>query len=340
MDLLNSSLRVGRIFGINVRVHVLFLLYAAFRLWQERGDLGFAAAFLGLLFGIVLLHEFGHCFGARAVGGFAENILMWPLGGLAFAQAPMRPWPQFVTVAAGPLVNVLFCVISGTVLVVSAGTVQVLSPNPFASVRFELLPVGVASWMVYLAIFYAVNYLLLAFNLLPVYPLDGGQLLQCVLWPFVGLQRAMTIACQIGLAGCIALGLWGLAGGGGMLIFIALFGGFTCWQRLQALKYGLIVDESFARAPYREYRPRRSRLSRLFARSRPTEDRPGTQPEAHRAAPLEQTEVDLEVEVDRILKKVHERGLQSLSYVERQTLVRATRERQRRERQSGQNTRV
>ena len=113
MDFLNASFKVGRLFDINVRVHILFVIWIAFRLISGGGNWTEHAMFLGMLFGIVLLHEFGHCFGARSVGGDAENILMWPLGGLAYAHAPMTPWAQFVTVASGPAVNAGFCLLSG-----------------------------------------------------------------------------------------------------------------------------------------------------------------------------------------------------------------------------------
>jgi Zn-dependent protease len=344
MDFLNGSFKVGRLFGITIRVHILFVIWIAFRLFSGDGDWVFEAAFLAMLFGIVLIHEFGHCFGARSVGGDAENILMWPLGGLAFAHAPMTPWAQFVTVASGPLVNVIFCLGSGLVLIVVAGTIQVLSLNPFASVNFGAFPPGTPSWTWYLSLFYAVNYFLLALNLLPIYPLDGGQLFQCLLWPFVGLQRAMTIACQVGLVGCIAFGLWGLSGGGGgMLIFIAIFGGFTCWQRLKMLKYGMVVDERIKRAPYREYNPRRGGgfFARIFKwKRRPKAARPSANPNPGGWQRKVREEGRRDVEVDRILKKVHEQGIQSLTYVERQTLERATRERQQHESDFDRKTRV
>jgi Zn-dependent protease len=340
MDFLNGSFRVGRLFGITIRVHILFVIWIAYRLISDWQAWQLHAAFLGMLFAIVLIHEFGHCFGARSVGGFAENILMWPLGGLAYAHAPMTAWAQFVTVACGPLVNVLFCLGSGAILAITAKTLAIFSLSPFNSVA---VPYGAPPWFGYLAIFYWVNYFLLALNLLPIYPLDGGQLFQCLLWPFVGLQSALTIACQVGIAGCIGLGLWGLTGGGGMLIFIALFGGFTCWQRLKMLRYGMVVDESIKRAPYREYRPRREGFfARMFKRKR--RPRPNaadvSNPNPGGWERKVQEEADLAVELDRILKKVHDQGLNSLSYVERQTLQRATRERQQREREFDRQTRV
>jgi hypothetical protein len=161
MNFLGGSIRIGQLFGINLRVHVLFLIWIGYILLTAPAEARLSEGlFWGMLFGIVLLHELGHCFGARIMGGEANDIMMWPLGGLAYAAAPMRPWPQFVTVAAGPAVNVLLCLISGTILATVGGPVE-FSINPFSAVRISrLAPV----WVEVLAMFYHVNYFLLAFN--------------------------------------------------------------------------------------------------------------------------------------------------------------------------------
>ncbi|MBU0617864.1 MAG: hypothetical protein KKI02_09115 [Planctomycetes bacterium] len=341
MDFLNASFKVGRLFDINIRVHILFLLFIAWRLIQAGSAWLAVAVFLGALFGIVLLHEFGHCFGARSVGGHAENILMWPLGGLAYAHAPMTPWAQFVTVACGPLVNLVLCVISGAIVLTQTHMYELILLNPFRGI---LLPPGDISWVGYVWVLYQVNLLLLAFNILPIYPLDGGQLFQCLLWPFVGLQQAMKTACQLGLAGCIGLAIWGLSQErGSMLIFIAIFGGFTCWQRLQMLRYGMVADERIKYAPYRKHKPRGegffTRIFNFKRRPKPS----GTDFNNPNPGGWErkvQEETDLAAELDQILKKVHEQGLSSLSYVERQKLQRATRDRQKRESDFDRHTRV
>ena len=329
MNFLNASFRVGQIAGINIRVHILFIIWIAFELMQAGGDWRYTAWIYGLLFGIVLLHELGHCFGARSVGGDARDILMWPLGGLAFAHAPMTPWAQFVTVAAGPAVNLVFCIISGGALVAYFGTLEAISFVPFRSVGY---PFGSPSWTFYAQLFFVVNYFLLAFNLLPIYPLDGGQLLQCLLWPFMGLQRALTLSCQIGIVGCVGFGLWGLQGGGGMLFFIAIFGGFTCYQRLQMVKFGMVMDERIRYAPTRVYNKRRGFWSRLFggkAKSPSTDTAPHPNPGGWNERIEERQRHENEVE--RILEKVKREGMQSLSYVERQVLERASRDRRRRD---------
>jgi Zn-dependent protease len=342
MNILGGSFKVGRVAGITVRVHALFLIWIAFELYSSGRDWKSELAFLGLLFGIVLLHEFGHCFGARAVGGYAENILMWPLGGLAYAHAPMRPWPQFVTVAAGPLVNVIFCLLSAGVMFTVTGGDIGLPINPLH--RAFYFPPNAPDWLEYVALFYLVNLFLLAFNLLPIYPLDGGQLFHAIIWPFVGLQRASIIACQVGLAGCAILGALGLrSGSNGMLIFIAIFGGLTCWQRLHAARRGWLVEDS-AFAPRGGGRSSGGLWSRLFkGQARPpTPARPIEYPNPNPggwATRQEEREAE-DAELDRILKKVSAAGIGSLSYVERQTLERITRERQREEREFQRDTRV
>src|SRR5687768_5564215 len=115
-NLFFGSAPLGTFFGIHVRIHATLLWFMGLTIlfgmsrgqpWESR------VISVGALFGIVLLHEFGHCFACRWVGGEANDILMWPLGGLAFAQPPRRPWPTFVTVAGGPAVNVIICVICG-----------------------------------------------------------------------------------------------------------------------------------------------------------------------------------------------------------------------------------
>jgi len=340
MDFLNSSLRLGRFAGINVRVHILFFVLIGWWLITSE-DWRFELAFAAMLFGSVLIHEFGHCFGARSVGGYAENILMWPLGGLAYAQAPMRPWPQFVTIAAGPAVNVAFCVISAVVLIASTGNPHVVSLNPFELGDSRGI---VASWQVYLRVFFFVNQILLYFNLLPVFPFDGGQLFRAIVWPFLGFQRATILAAQMGIVGALVLAGLGILWQDFMLIAIALFGGTTSYQHWQAARHGLLVeDEAFVPRP--ETR-RGGGFWRRILRRRRAHWRSGgnaTPPINPNPGGWEARQEDKrkrDAEIDRILAKVHNEGIHSLSYVERQTLECATRERQRQESEFERQNRV
>jgi Zn-dependent protease len=329
MDFLNRTFKVGRLFDVTIRIHVLFLLWMAYELITAGADWKFQLAFLVMLFSIVLLHEFGHCFGARAVGGEAHNILMWPLGGLAYAEAPMRPGPQFVTVIAGPLVNVLLCLLSAALLIGATGHVGVVSLNPFAGPGIQYMT---AQWQVYVWLFYRVNLVLLCFNMLPVFPFDGGQIFRTLIWPFIGLHRATIISAQMGMVGAGLLGVFGLMRQEFLLVGIALFGGMTSFQHYQAARGGLMTEE-FLGADYvlRDKRNLRSWWSRWLTRRRPESTARTIEfPRPRRDEPDEarsdrQRE---EAELDRILKKVSEYGINSLSYVERQKLERITRKRQ------------
>ena len=134
MNFLNGSFRIGQLFGINIRVHVLFVVYVGYILLTSGSHWRSEALFWGMLFGIVLVHEFGHCFGARSVGGDAENILMWPARrgwrththrcgrGRSLSRSPL-----------GPLVNVLFCLISAVVVFVATGGNCEIPISPFGS---------------------------------------------------------------------------------------------------------------------------------------------------------------------------------------------------------------
>lgn len=322
MDFLGGSVWIGRVFGINVRLHMLFLIWIGFQLFNADAAWQEALLFIATLFGIVLLHEFGHCFGARAVGGWADEVLLWPLGGLAFAHAPMTPWAQFVTVAAGPAVNVVLCAISAVILIATTGDAGVVSVNPLSGFRGPVT----TYWQLYVGLFYDINLWLFCFNMLPIFPMDGGQLLRTFLWPSLGLARATMIAAQLGLLGAILFGVWGIQRQSMILVAIAIFGGVTCWQHYQAARFGYLREDFSPRV----IRPRRRSGGGLWAKlfgpkariRYPTDPGPIELPRAAGRSPVPEEALD---DVDRILKKVSEQGIQSLSYVERQALERATR---------------
>lgn len=340
MNFLSQSFPVGRLFGVRIHIHLLFIFYL---LWELVGAAkGGASAiadeliFFTMIFGIVLLHEFGHCVGARSVGGSAEDIMLWPLGGIAFGGAPMTPWAQFVTVAAGPLVNVLICLAVAALLIVSTGSPGVISLNPFAGPGLRHMT---HAWQLYAWLVYRLSYYLFLFNMLPVFPMDGGQLLRAALWPSLGLHRATLISAQLGIVGAIGFAAWGLQRGQQIMVVIAIWGGLTAYQHYQAARAGLAsdhfysIDRSIEQAG-RAHR-RRGFWSRLWQRLRgPSPPRPGVNPNPGGWQRKLDDESSLERELDRILAKVHDHGLHSLTYVERQTLERATRERQRRERET------
>lgn len=138
------------------------------------------------LFVLVTMHEFGHALACRQVGGQANRIVLWPLGGIAFVSPPPRAGAMLWSIAAGPMVNLLLVPIL-TLAEHSAGRVGWASTNPDAFRVLHLL------WQINLA--------LLLFNLLPIYPLDGGQIVRALLWFPLGQIRSLFIATAIGFVG-------------------------------------------------------------------------------------------------------------------------------------------
>jgi stage IV sporulation protein FB len=200
------SLPLGRLFGITIRVHVLFFIFIIV-MWLKKlgpdsrpGEALAMLTLLGLLFVSVLLHEFGHCFAARYVDGEANEVLLWPLGGLARCEVPHSPWAHFVMAAGGPLVNLLLCGAAGVVLLV--GSYQP-SFNPLPEQAWNTLLYNFEDGKLY-GSEWAVRAGMkcLELPLLNVvlcgFPLDGGRMLQAALWPRFGYRSAMRAAIIVG----------------------------------------------------------------------------------------------------------------------------------------------
>lgn len=190
-----GAFRIFRLFGIDVSIHWLWFIAAAIVFDQERGHYQSPAWMVAeylTLFGIVLLHEFGHALACRSVGGSADDIVLWPLGGVAFVKPPPRPGPVLWSIAAGPLVNVaLVPVTLAFQMIVTASGLGTSFPD-LEHYADRVL---------------AINLILLAFNAQPIYPLDGGQVLQALLWFVIGRARSLAVASLIGVVGAMGVGL-------------------------------------------------------------------------------------------------------------------------------------
>jgi Zn-dependent protease len=216
-----GAVRLFRFAGIDVFLHWSWFVVAVFEL-QMRGreyssPLWNAAEYLSL-FAIVTLHEFGHALACRQVGGRAERIVLWPLGGVAYVAPPQRPGATLWSLAAGPLVNVVLVpALLGLVrLTVALGWAEA-HPDVAGLLR---------------AVFY-MNLAILAFNLLPVYPLDGGQILRSLLWFVVGKARSLMAATLVGFLGVLALAALALRLQSFWLGILAAFVAFNCWSGFQ-----------------------------------------------------------------------------------------------------------
>jgi Zn-dependent protease len=325
---INWSFKVGRLFGIDIRLHLLFVFGALVLLAAEIRDglnwiaLQYAVGQIVMLFAIVLAHEFGHCFGARLTGGEAREILMWPLGGLAYTSPPHTARANLITAAAGPLVNVLFLIFTAAIVLAWLGTPAALPLNPFKPfVTAAPVTSSLHDWLV---IFFTLNLILLLFNLAPVFPLDGGRILQCLLWPRRGYRDATNIASGIGMVGAIAFGVIGLFTREILLFAIAFFGYFTCWQQRQMLKAGMFdAGNEFGYDFSQGY-------TSLERGGQPAERKPSywERRRARREAEKARREVQRREEhrrlVDEILEKVHRSGIASLTPKERRILEEET----------------
>lgn len=209
------SFSIGRYLGIDLRIHATFLLLLAFLTGVQWLQTGSAAAALGglaffvALFVCVVLHEYGHALAARRYGVGTRDITLLPIGGVArLERMPESPRQELWIALAGPAVNVVIAVLLALWLGATGqfGALVSFDPieGPFAA---RLL---------------AVNLFLVAFNLLPAFPMDGGRVLRAVLAMRLNHARATRIAANIGQGMAIVFGVLGLFGNP-MLILIALF---------------------------------------------------------------------------------------------------------------------
>lgn len=326
------SVSIGRYFGINVRIHVILLLFIVVQLFRASIgdntpiDLYYTSIVLLSLFLLILLHEFGHCAACRSTGGVADEILMWPLGGLAYCRPPDRWTAHLWTVIGGPLVNFVFAVIFALILGFTVGVWWgVAIPNPMGLPRDGPWWDHAAEWQRILSLVAWINMILLLFNvLLPLFPMDGGRIVQALLWAKLGYVRSMRIAVRVGYIGAIVLALFTiifadtLGASNAILLFsIALFGGFTCWSTYKQLQYteevmGFSHDE-YALGIGRENdedRPKApSKRAQLRARKRAETERRASE------------------ELDRLLEKIKTEGMGSLSGRERRWLQTQTKKR-------------
>jgi len=333
---INWSFRVGRLFNIDLRVHIAFVICAVIMVWMEipKKDSGIpwslgevlvrSLGTYALLFGIVLLHEFGHCFGARYTGGEADEILMWPLGGLANVNPPHTAKAHMITTVAGPMVNVIICALCSAVLAVWFGSLGAVPWNPlhpFTPISLTTFPSEGQIWLLRL---YGLSYFLLLVNLLPVFPFDGGRIVQAWLWPKKGYRRSMEIATGTGMVGAILIGLFGLfCEDSWLLLMIAVFGYMTCYQTRRMLReHGDLAGAGLGGFSdgfdFRGDRDDEERKPGFFERRRIRRAALKAEWERKKQRAHQQA-------VEKVLRKVSETGLASLTPREKRILEEETR---------------
>ena len=208
------SLELGRIAGTAVRVHVTFLLFLAFigiLVYRANGPAAAwdTLAFIILIFMCVVAHEFGHVLMARRFGARTRDVTLFPIGGVAtIERIPEKPSQEILVALAGPLVNLLIAVV-----------VMIFYGHSLSQQDFNAIGNSETSLALRIA---AANLMLMTFNLIPAFPMDGGRVLRALLALKWSRSRATKIAASIGQIFAFALGFLGLFGNP-FLIIIAAF---------------------------------------------------------------------------------------------------------------------
>ncbi len=390
-DPLTWSFPLGRMFGIRVNVHVLLplvLLAVVLRVVTQKDStvtLAEAGVMAGLLFLSVLLHEFGHCFAARSVDGDATEVLLWPLGGLAYCDVPHTPRAHLITTLGGPGVNALLCVLC-TGALLFAGLVPPLHPldggNAFQpkmydwhhgvlrhggissvcaapdaakadappkadmarkdgppAAKAEPVPAapavapqaapanGLLLWQVLAGQLFWLNWLLLLVNtVLLGFPLDGGRILQAVLWARSDYRQATSTACYAGFVTFLVIGVYCFVADEVMALALALFVYVNCKQQL------ILLETGGEEAPFgydfsQGYTSLEGGQPPATAprRKRPNWFQRWMQRRAALKARREQEQREAEERrMDELLEKVQKAGIQSLTDEERRFLTRVS----------------
>jgi Zn-dependent protease len=216
-----GSIHLCRIAGVDLFLHWTWFLVAVIEIENRQGMyssvLWNVVEYLAL-FLIVLLHEFGHALACRQVGGTANLILLWPIGGVAYVDPPQRPGATLWSIAAGPLVNVALAPVLGVPALLGwwLGWAQTI-PNAYTLI-------------VWISI---INVSLLVFNILPIYPLDGGQILRSLLWYVLGRARSLMVATVVGLLGIVGFFGFALYSHSIWIGAISVFMLMNCWRGLR-----------------------------------------------------------------------------------------------------------
>jgi len=217
-------LHLCRVAGIDLYLHWTWFVIAVLEIGGGYGRYSMfywsALEYLAL-FAIVLLHEFGHALGCRQGGGTVDRIMLWPLGGVAFVDPPQTPGATLWSIAAGPLVNVALMPVLGGAWVMSRSLgCKHTMPDAYH----------------FLSMVLGIDVVLFLFNILPVYPLDGGQILRSLLWFVLGRARSLVVATVLGFVGAAGLVCFALWVHSTWSLLIAGYLLLNCWGGLQSAR--------------------------------------------------------------------------------------------------------
>lgn len=308
---------LGTWFRTRVRVSIWFPLLVVVCVQRLHLNVGLAVS--AILFFSVLIHEFAHVFTARATGGEGDEILIWPLGGLAYTKAGPTISSEFLTAAAGPISNLLLWLLS--VAILTAGR-QAIPEGTFSLIDLPRVDLREDVFRDILVLVTAINFKLMCLNLVPAVPLDGGQMafsLAKTRWePF----QARIGVLQLGMAMSVIVALVGvfLEDTFPVLLAFALMAynlqEYIVTSISRQLDDPMLAGDFGAGASWRseDEEERRPGMIERWRRKRAAERQ--QREEAERA--------ETEQKLDALLDKVHREGMNSLSEPEKRFLARAS----------------
>jgi len=308
------SFPVGTWFQTQVRVSLFFLFIAIYCLLEHPPAVGLTI--FGLLFVSVLIHEFGHIFAARWSGGEGEDILMWPLGGLAYVRPANTTASELITHGAGPLTNAILC---GACLVGLRAYGREIETG-----LFSLLSLPHVDWQNkigtdVLVLAASINFKLLCINLLPALPLDGGQMAYAIARTQGDAPEMRQLVLRLGFVVSVCLVLFGWLAKDVSPFVLAFFVVVINMQEYFILTLTDHWSDGFAGAEFGS-----------SLRDEEQERRPGMieRWRIRRAEERQQREaeerIQTELKVDELLDKVHREGMNSLTDAEKRFLTRAS----------------
>lgn len=331
LRIFNASFRLGQIAGTQVRAYWLALLVMPLILMEGTEWMGtgtrwaYVALITVLLYAVILAHEFGHVVAGWRYGIVTPLITLSPLGGLAhMSAAAPGPRAEIRVALMGPATHLLWLVVFAPL-----GWWVFVMPGD------GWVPAGSRLDFVYTAVsaLVQINLALLCFNLLPFFPMDGGRVLRAVLATRMHPNKATLRATTVGFVGAglfVCAGIAGMVVAGGLfstlLIVIGISNALACAQERMVARYS--PGPYMHAAPTEAWSMDPDAWKRGAAIAAPPRSSRWALWKARRAAARTQRKAQgreqLQEEVDRILDKVRERGMASLTAAEKATLERAS----------------
>jgi stage IV sporulation protein FB len=330
------SVSLGRWFGIQVRLHIFFLVFAglaiAFSTLPDLDLLGDGLLTLAVVLVSVVLHEAAHAMAALRVGGKVDSIVLGPVGGLVSPRVPDEPEVQLAVAMAGPITH-LMLVVAAAIALAIAGHSNILGlMHPLDPSSGDLVEGN--PWFVLGKLTLWLNWVLMLLNLLPAYPFDGGPILRSMLWPAVGRRTARIITGRAGMVVAILICAVAFLPNTGdldsivltrlALVMLGIFLFFSARQDLASGSSEELFDEAAG------YRVSEDGLDLLDASGVIEEDDDAVLVE-HQRRPSESRKQDRRAQesyedarVDDILARLHQSSLNDLSREELEVLKRAS----------------